>query len=74
MVDDVVLVPEGKICSTILSLYNDHAMIVEHAGPISVAALDALGIDIKDKNVAIIICGGNNDINRTEEIREGALL
>lgn len=74
IVDDFVLVPEGKICSTILSLYNDEALVVEPAGAISIAALDLLTEKIQGKNIGIIICGGNNDITRTAEIRERALL
>ncbi len=75
IVDDIILVPEGKICSTMLSLYNDEAIVVEPAGAVSIAALDFLDPkEIEGKNIAIIICGGNNDISRTEEIRERALL
>ena len=32
VVDEVVLVPEGKVCSTILQLYNEEAIVVEPAG------------------------------------------
>jgi len=74
VVDQSILVSEGKICSTILQLYNEEAIVVEPAGAISIAALDDLAQEIIGKNVAIIICGGNNDIQRTEEIRERALL
>ncbi len=74
VVDKMVTVPEGKICSTILSLYNDEAIVVEPAGAIGVAALDELKNEIKGKNVVIILCGGNNDISRTAEIRERSLL
>jgi len=74
VVDKSIVVPEGKICSTILKLYNDEAIVVEPAGAISVSALDTIADDIKGKNVAIIICGGNNDIQRTQEIKERALL
>jgi len=74
VVDQNVLVPEGKICSTILSLYNDDAIVVEPAGAVSIAALDFLKDEIKGKNVGIIVCGGNNDIERTQEIKERALL
>jgi len=74
VVDDIVLVPEGKICSSILSLYNDEAIVVEPAGAISFAALDYYKEEIKGKHVVIIVCGGNNDITRTEDIRERALL
>lgn len=74
VVDNTIIVPEGKICSTILKLYNDEAIVVEPAGAISVSALDSIAEDIKGKNVAIIICGGNNDIQRTQEIKERAML
>ena len=74
VVDDYVTIPEGHICSTLLQLYNDEAIVVEPAGAISVSALDQYKDQIKGKNVGIIICGGNNDITRTEEIKERALL
>lgn len=74
VIHDIVLVPEGHICSTLLQLYNDEAIVVEPAGAISISALEYYKEEIKGKNIAIIICGGNNDINRTEEIRERALL
>ncbi len=74
VVDKCITVPEGKICSTILKLYNDEAIVVEPAGAVSVSALDDIADDIRGKNVAIIICGGNNDIQRTQEIKERALL
>lgn len=74
VVDELILVPEGKICSSILYLYNDEAIVVEPAGAISFAALDYIKDQIIGKNVMIIVCGGNNDITRTEEIRERALL
>ena len=74
VIDDILLVPEGKICSSMIKLYNDQAIVVEPAGAISFAALDLYRDQIKGKNVVIIVCGGNNDISRTEEIRERALL
>jgi threonine dehydratase len=74
VVDRMVVVPEGKICSTILNLYNDEAIVVEPAGAIGVAALDDIGDDLKGKNIVIIMCGGNNDIMRTPEIKERSLL
>ena len=74
IVDQVLTVEEGAICSTILQLYNDEAIVVEPAGAVSVAALEQVKAQIKGKNVGIIICGGNNDVSRTQEIRERALL
>jgi len=74
VVDESILVDEGKICSTILKLYNDEAIVVEPAGAISIAALEQLAPRIKGKRVGVIVCGGNNDVNRTQEITERALL
>jgi len=74
IVDDSILIPEGKICTTILKLYNDDAIVAEPAGAISIAALDFFKHEIKGKQVCVILCGGNNDITRTEEIRERSLL
>jgi threonine dehydratase len=65
---------EGKICNTILSLYNEDAIVVEPAGALAISVLDDLKEEIKGKNVVCIVSGGNNDVNRMEEIRERALL
>ena len=40
VLDDLHLVPEGKVCTTILKLYNEDAIVVEPAGALSIAALD----------------------------------
>ena len=71
---NVVTVPEGKICDTILKLYNEDAIVVEPAGALAVAALESFQDKIKGKNVVCIVSGGNNDITRMEEIKERALL
>ncbi|MDQ4140639.1 MAG: threonine ammonia-lyase IlvA [Bacteroidota bacterium] len=72
--DAVITVPEGKVCSTILQLYNEEAMVVEPAGALSIAALDFFKDEIKGKTVVCVVSGGNNDITRTEEIKERSLL
>jgi threonine dehydratase len=72
--DEVVTVPEGLICSTMLQLYNRDAIVVEPAGALSLAALEQFAPKIKGKNVVCVISGSNNDISRTEEIRERSLL
>lgn len=72
--DEVVTVPEGLICSTMLSLYNRDAIVVEPAGALSLAALDQFKDEIEGKNIVCVLSGSNNDISRTEEIRERALL
>jgi threonine dehydratase len=70
----MLLVHEGKVCSTILELYNEEAIVAEPAGALSIAALDQYRDKIRGKNVVCVISGGNNDITRTEEIRERSLL
>ncbi|KAB7731849.1 threonine ammonia-lyase [Rudanella paleaurantiibacter] len=72
--DRVVLVPEGKVCTTILQLYNEEAIVAEPAGALSIAALDLVKDEIRGKNVVCLVGGGNNDITRTEEIKERSLL
>ncbi|WP_236975679.1 threonine ammonia-lyase [Membranihabitans maritimus] len=72
--DDITLIPEGKVCSTILKLYNEEAIVVEPAGALSLSALDFYKYQIKGKTVVCILSGGNNDITRTEEIKEKSLL
>lgn len=71
--DSMILIPEGKVCSTILKLYNEEAMVVEPAGALSIAALDLRKEEIKGKTVVCVVSGSNNDITRTEEIKERSL-
>lgn len=73
VLDDMHLVAEGKVCSTILKLYNEDAIVVEPAGALSVAALDDYAEEIKGKNIVCIISGSNNDIDRMPEIKERSL-
>ncbi len=74
VVDRIQLVPEGLVCSTILRLYNQEAIVSEPAGALSIAALELLKEEIKGKTVVCVLSGSNNDITRTEEIRERSLL
>lgn len=72
--DDIVVVPEGKVCQTILDLYNREAIVVEPAGALTISSLDFYREKIKGKNVVCVVSGSNNDITRTAEIKERALL
>lgn len=74
VVDDITLIPEGKECTTILELYNNDAIVIEPAGALSVAALDFYREEIRGKNVVCVISGGNNDIERMQEIKERSLI
>ncbi|MEO6290823.1 MAG: threonine ammonia-lyase, partial [Ginsengibacter sp.] len=73
VLDDMHLVPEGKVCTTILKLYNEDAIVAEPAGALAIAALDDFAGQIKGKNVVCILSGGNNDIDRMQEIKERSL-
>ena len=74
VIDEMVTVPEGRICTKILELYNRDAIVIEPAGALSITALDQYRNKIKGKNVVCIVSGSNNDITRTEEIKERSLL
>lgn len=72
--DDIITVPEGKVCTTILDLYNKHAIIAEPSGALPVSALDLYADQLRGKTAVAIISGGNNDISRMQEIKEKSLL
>ncbi len=73
VLDDMITVPEGKICTVIIEMYNTDAIVVEPAGALSIAALDSYKDEIKGKNIVCIISGSNNDIDRMPEIKERSL-
>ena len=72
--DFMTTVHEGKICQTILEMYNKDAIVAEPAGVMSLAVLDDFKDEIKGKTVVCLVSGSNNDITRTPEIEERALL
>ena len=72
--DEIITVDEGKICQTILDLYNKEGIVAEPAGALAVAGLEEIDKDFEGKRIAILLCGGNNDILRMPEISERALL
>ncbi|CAH1217786.1 L-threonine dehydratase biosynthetic IlvA [Paenibacillus plantiphilus] len=74
LLDDIVLVPEGKACTALLDLYNENAIVAEPAGALPIAALDLYREQIVGKTVVCIISGGNNDVDRMQEIKERSLV
>lgn len=74
VLDEVLLIPEGKVCTSILKLYNEEAIVAEPAGALAVASLDYCASRIKGKKVVCVVSGGNNDIERMQEIKEKSLL
>lgn len=73
-INDCIAVDEGKVCETLLEVYNKDAMVLEPAGALAIASLDLFKEDLSEKNVVCIVSGSNNDITRTEEIKERAML
>lgn len=73
LVSDFVIVPEGKICTTMIELYQNEGIVAEPAGALSIAALDFLKEKIAGKSVVCILSGGNNDIMRYPEVLEKSL-
>ncbi|SFI73386.1 L-threonine ammonia-lyase [Paenibacillus sp. UNC496MF] len=74
LLDDIVLVPEGKACTTMLDLYNENAIVAEPAGALPIAALDLYREQIAGKTVVCVVSGGNNDVDRMQEIKERSLV
>ena len=74
VLDDIITVPEGAVCTTIIQLYNKSAIVVEPAGALAISAMRFYADQIKGKRVACIVSGSNNDITRMEEIREKSLI
>lgn len=73
VVDDILLVNEGKVCTTILKLYNEDAIVAEPAGALSISALDQYADKIVGKTIVCVLSGGNNDIERMQDIKERSL-
>ena len=61
-VDEIVTVTEDEIATAILTLIEQHKMIAEGAGAVSVAAAMFDKVDIKGKKVVCIVSGGNIDV------------
>lgn len=74
LVDEVVAVAEGSVCTTMLELYQSDGIIAEPAGALAVAGLrDAVEV-VPGSTVVCIVSGGNNDVSRYGEIVERSLV
>ncbi len=70
---EMTSVPEGRICSEMLALYQADGIIAEPAGAMASAALDQLG-DLTGLSVVCVLSGGNNDVSRYPEVIERSLV
>lgn len=58
--DDIITVPDEDLIVTFLDMVENHKMIVENSGLLTVAALKQL--KVKDKKIVSILSGGNMDV------------
>ena len=59
-IDDIITVPDEDLIVAFLDMVENHKMIVENSGLLTVAALKQL--DVKDKKIVSILSGGNMDV------------
>src|SRR5690606_8069670 len=74
LVDELVTVPEGAVCTEMLELYQTEGIIAEPAGALASAALRSEVQPVGGRPVACVVSGGNNDVSRYAEIVERSLL
>lgn len=75
LVDEVLTVDAGAVCTEMLDLYQVEGIIAEPAGALaSAAARELAGTFPADAAIACLVSGGNNDVSRYGEILERSLL
>lgn len=74
LVDDVVLVDEDEIAQAMVLLLERSKLVVEGAGAVGVAALMASKIDVAGRRPAVVLSGGNVDINLLARVVEHGLM
>jgi threonine dehydratase len=71
---EVITVPEGRVCTEMLDLYQVDGIIAEPAGALASAAL---GDEVRVEPGSTVVCllsGGNNDVSRYAEVVERSLV
>ncbi len=74
LVDEVVAVPEGALCTEMLDLYQAEGIIAEPAGALASAALKQPLARRPEGVTVCVLSGGNNDVSRYGEVLERSLL
>lgn len=69
-VDEIVVVPEGAVCTEMLELYHSEGIIAEPAGALAAAAARRYLPHIPNGPVVCVVSGGNNDLSRYAEVLE----
>lgn len=70
--DDIITVPDEDLIVAFLDMVENHKMIVENSGLLSVAALKQM--DIKGKKVVCVLSGGNMDVITMSSIVQHGLI
>ena len=70
--EDIIALPEDRICQTIVEMLNVEGIVLEPAGAMSIEALSDLREQIRGKTVVCIVTGGNFDFERLPEVKERA--
>ncbi|MBR6381407.1 MAG: threonine ammonia-lyase [Lachnospiraceae bacterium] len=70
--DDVITVPDAELVVAFLDIVENHKMIVENSGLLTVAALKHL--DLKGKKVVSILSGGNMDVITMSSVVQNGLI
>lgn len=73
VVDEVITVPENRLCSTLLEVLQEDGLVLEPAGALALDALKDLSEKIVGKNVVCFTSGGNFDFERLPEVKERSL-
>ncbi|PLP61090.1 threonine dehydratase [Mesorhizobium loti] len=72
--DDVRLVPENRLCATMVEILNIEGVVLEPAGALAIDALkDFSRKEIKGKTIVAVVSGGNFDFERLPDVKERAL-
>ena len=70
LVDDIVVVPEGAVCTEMLDLYHSEGVIAEPAGALASAVARNFLPQIPNGSVICLVSGRNNDLSRYAEVTE----
>jgi threonine dehydratase len=73
VVDEMVVVGEDEVAQAMVLMIERSKLVVEGAGAVGVAALMSRKIDIAGKHVAVVLSGGNVDINMLARVVEHGL-
>lgn len=72
--DQVMLLSENAICVTMVDMLNVEGVVLEPAGALSLAALEAIGREgLEGKTVVAVVSGGNFDFERLPDVKERAM-